>query len=81
MKLVDLLVKELFRWPECVTYFVQDSDGEVKAGSGSEPTEPPSDGIWIRPIPLDNYFCLNLSTDWKTSIVTKDIYTKHKQEK
>lgn len=80
MKLVDLLVKQLEEWPEDVTYFVQDSDGAVKAGSGSEPREPSSDGIWIRRIHLDYYFYLDLCTDWRTSIVTKDIYTKHKEE-
>lgn len=29
MKLVELLVKEIEEWPEGVTYFVQDEDGEV----------------------------------------------------
>ena len=85
MKLVELLVKELVKWPECVTYFVQDMDGEVKAAGESEPREPrePSSfGTWTRRSPLDNYnFYSGLCTDWETSIVTKDIYTKHKEEK
>lgn len=81
MKLVDLLVKELFRWPECVTYFVQDGNGDVKAGSGSKLREPLASRIWIRHTPLDSFnFYSGLCTDWKTSIVTKDIYTKHKEE-
>ena len=79
MKLVDLLVKELEEWPHGVTYFVQDRDREVKAGNGSEPSEPPYLGVWIRRTSLDDYnFYLDLCTDWQTSIVTKDIYTKHK---
>ena len=81
MKLLELLVKELEEWPEGVTYFVQDSDREVKAGRGSEPREPSSDGIWSRRIPLDNYYIYpDLCTDWQTSVVTKDIYTKHKEQ-
>lgn len=81
MKLVELLVKELEDWPECVTYFVQDCDREVKAGSGSELSEPTDTGVWIRHITLDNYnFYSCLCTDWRTSIVTKDIYTKHKED-
>lgn len=80
MKLVDLLVKELEEWPESVAYFVQDRDGEVKAGHGSAPREPLSTGVWIRPIPSDDYYFYPYSscTDWQTSIVTKDVYTKHK---
>ena len=81
MKLVELLVKELEEWPEGVTYFVQDGDGEVKAGSGSELSEPESSCVWIRHIPLEDYnFYSCLCTDWRTSIVTKDIYTKHKED-
>jgi len=81
MKLVELLVKELEEWPEGVTYFVQDGDREVKAGSGSELKEPTDSCVWIRRITLDNYnFYSGLCTDWKTSIVTKDIYTKHKED-
>ena len=80
MKLLELLVKELEEWPEGVTYFVQDGDGEVKAGSGSELSEPTDSCVWIRHIPLDDYiFYSCLCTDWQTSIVTKDIYTKHKE--
>ena len=80
MKLVDLLVKELEEWPEGVTFFVQDCDGEVKAGMGSELSGPTDTGVWIRHITLDNYnFYSCLCTDWRTSIVTKDIYTKHKE--
>lgn len=81
MKLVDLLVEELEEWPEGVTYFVQDSDREVKAGGGYELSEPKDSGVWMRHISLDNYnFYSGLCTDWQTSIVTKDIYTKHKDE-
>ena len=81
MKLVDLLVERLEEWPESVTYFVQDVDGEVKAGSGSEPIEPVDSSTWIRHTPLDNYrFYSCLCTDWKTSIVTKDVYTKHQDK-
>jgi hypothetical protein len=81
LKLVELLVKELEEWPEGVTYFVQDGDGEVKAGSGSELSEPESSCVWIRHIPLEDYnFYSCLCTDWRTSIVTKDIYTKHKED-
>lgn len=80
MKLVDLLVKELEEWPEGVTFFVQDGDREVKAGGGSELREPEDSGIWIRRTSLDNYnFYSCLCTDWQTSVVTKDIYTKHKE--
>lgn len=81
MKLVELLVKELEEWPEGVTYFVQDRDREVKAGSGYKLIEPDASRIWVRRIPLNSYnFYSSLCTDWKTSIVTKDIYTKHKEE-
>ena len=83
MKLIELLVKELEEWPHGVTYFVQDRDGEVKAAGESEPREPrepSSSGVWIRRSPLDNYnFYSGLCDDWQTSIVTKDIYTKHKE--
>ena len=80
MKLVELLVKELVKWPECVTYFVQDGDGDVKAGSGSKLREPLESRIWIRHTALDSFnFYSGLCTDWETSIVTKDIYTKHKE--
>ena len=81
MKLVDLLVRELEVWPECVTYFVQDEDGEVKAGVGSGLREPFNSGIWIRHTTVDNFnFMSLLCSDWQTSIVTKDIYTKYKEE-
>lgn len=80
MKLVELLVKELEKWPERVTYFVQDGDGEVKAGRLFGMVSMPTDtGVWVRPSPSNNYnFHSGLCTDWQTSIVTKDIYTKHK---
>ena len=81
MKLVELLVKELEEWPEGVTYFVQDGDREVKAASGYEPIKSESSCVWIRRTSLNNYnFYSGLCTDWQTSIVTKDIYTKHKEE-
>jgi len=82
MKLVELLVKELEKWPERVTYFVQDVDGEVKAGRLFGMVSKPTDtGVWVRPNPLNNYnFDSALCTDWQTSVVTKDIYTKHKEE-
>jgi len=81
MKLVDLLVKQLEEWPEDVTYFVQDGDREVKAGSGSKLSEPTDTGGWVRHLTLDNYnFYSCLCTDWKTSVVTKDVYTKHKTQ-
>lgn len=81
MRLVELLVKELEEWPEGVTYFVQDRDRAVKAGNGSEPSEPTYPGVWIRRTSLDDYnFYSGLCTDWQTSIVTKDIYTKHKRK-
>ena len=48
MKLVELLVKELEEWPEGVNYFVQDGNGDVKAGSGSKLRVPLTSRIWIR---------------------------------
>ena len=81
MKLVELLVKELEGWPEGVTYFVQDGDGEVKAGSGSKLKEPSAYGSWLRGTTLSKFnFYSGICTDWQTSIVTKDIYTKHKRK-
>ena len=80
MKLVELLVKELEEWPEGVTYFVQDGDREVKAGCGFGPIEPTDSGRWVRQLTIDSYnFYSDLCTDWKTSVVTKDVYTKHKE--
>lgn len=81
MKLVELLVEFLEEWPEGVTYFVQDGDREVKAGLGSKLIEPDDSRIWVRHSSLNNYtFYSGLCTDWQTSVVTKDIYTKHKEE-
>ena len=81
MKLVELLVKKLEEWPEEVTYFVQDGDRSVKAGGGSELVEPSDYCVWIRRIPLKDYYIYSdLCTDWKTSVVTKDVYTKYKTQ-
>lgn len=81
MKLVELLVKEIEEWPEGVTYFVQDEDGEVKAGCGSDLRESLALRMWIRGSQVNKFkFYSDTCTDWQTSVVTKDIYTKHKEE-
>lgn len=80
MKLVELLVKHITEWPKGVNYFVQDYDGEVKAGaSGEEELPVRRDAVWIRPAIIDEFrFGDHTCSDWDTAIVTESMWRTEK---
>ena len=80
MKLVELLVKHITEWPKGVNYFVQDYDGEVKAGASGEEELPVRRGVvWIRPASIDEFsFKDHTCSDWDTAIVTESMWRTEK---
>jgi len=75
MKLVELLAKELSKWPVGEGYAVQDSDGEVKFGFGNDPEKSDGGKVWLRAqaasaVRMD----LALAEDCATAIVTREMW-------
>ena len=71
-KLVEILAAELKEWPQYVSFIVQDKGGKVKFEKSCEPKMGSSDEVWIRRNACGKLHGLVNSSDWYSSIVTRD---------
>lgn len=83
MKLVEILARELVRWPEGASLVVQDCDGEVKYQFSNEEPEIQRTGVWIRDAgdePNDGImFHAIASTDQDSAIVTRAMWEEERE--
>lgn len=80
MKLVEILARDLPErggWPEEMSYFVQDGDGEIKPGKDSGAVQR-VDQVWLRGenIRPALAFMAEKAEDWESAIVTREFYEK-----
>lgn len=77
MKLIDLLARELRRWPEEAVIAVQDKNGIVKF-SESQEVRMTRQGIWMRSgnIAFSKLCGIYPADDWESAIITRDEWLK-----
>lgn len=73
MKLIDILARELGKWPERAIVAMQDSDGVVKFSESPRPRMTPS-GTWVRDgcLAFEKIVDIPTAEDCLSSLVTRD---------
>ena|SRR5690554_4147267 len=76
MKLVEILAREMDKWPESASMVVQDKDCQVKMADGGSP-EMTVTGAWVRDIEVQHEISrrdIELAEDYAAAIVTREMW-------
>lgn len=79
MKLVQILARELEKWPEGSSIIVQDDDGEIKGDYQKTPTLSASVNVWLRHGAAEFTAKTEVASDRKTAIVTREMWQAERE--